>query len=82
MPKVNLTESDRMRERMVVVLRVAMARNGLNVPRLAKKMVKAQDTVRRKCNDPGALTVRELGQLVRMLHIPQEELMEAIYGKQ
>ena len=45
-------------------------------------MVTAQDTVRRKCTDPGALTVRELGQLVRMLHIPREELMEAIYGKQ
>lgn len=82
MPKVNLTEGDRMRDRMVVVLRVAMARHGLNVPKLAKKMVKAQDTMRRKCKDPGVLTVRELGQLVRMLHIPQEELMEAIYGKQ
>ena len=38
-------------------------------------------TMQYKVQDPGRLTVRELGQVVRMLHIPKEDLMEAIYGR-
>lgn len=81
MPKVTLTESDRMRERLATVIRVEMARQGTTTAKVAKKMDISRCTMQYKVQDPGKLTVRELGKVVRMLHIPKEDLMEAIYGR-
>lgn len=81
MPKVTLTEADRMRDRLATVIRVEMARQGTTTAKVAEKMDINRCTMQYKVQDPGRLTVRELGQLVRMLRIPQEELMEAIYGR-
>lgn len=81
MPKVTLTESDRMRERLAAVIRVEMARQGTTTAKVAEKMDISRGALHYKVQDPGRLTVRELGQVVRMLHIPKEDLMEAIYGR-
>lgn len=81
MPKVTLTESDRMRERLATVIRVEMARQGTTTAKVAEKMDISRGALHYKVKDPGKLTVRELGQVVRMLHIPKEDLMEAIYGR-
>lgn len=81
MPKVNLTEADRMRDRLGTLLRVEMARGDVTTQRVADKLGRCAPTVRGKLRDPGSLTVNELGQLVRMLHIRREDLTDAIYGK-
>lgn len=79
MPKVYLTQSDKADEAFRRLIKMAMAREGIETQKaLAKKMKCKDETLSYRLHHPGSCSVRELRHLRRILKITVEEMGEVI----
>lgn len=79
MPKVYLTENDKTDEKLRRLIKMAMAREGINSQReLAKRLKCREQTISYRLNNPDSFTRKELRKYCRVLKISGEELGEAV----
>ena len=79
MPKVYITQSDKADEAFRRLIKMAMAREGIESQKaLAKKMKCNDNTLSYRLRNPGSCSVRELRHFRRILKITAEEMGEMI----
>lgn len=79
MPKVYLTQSDKADEAFRRMIKVAMAREGIDTQKaLAKRMKSKESTLSYRLHHPDSLSVRELRHMRRILKLTADEIGEVI----
>ena len=79
MPKVYLTKDDKLDEDFRRLIRVGMARQGIDTQKeLARKMRCSDETMSYRLRNPDSFSRRELRHICKILKIAPEELAEVI----
>ena len=79
MPRVYVTQSDKADEAFRRLIKMAMAREGIDTQKaLAKRMKSKENTISYRLHHPGSLSLRELRTLRRILKLTEDEIGEVI----
>ena len=79
MPRVYVTQSDKADEAFRRMIKVGMAREGIDTQRaLAKRMKSKDNTISYRLQNPGSLSLREFRILRKILKLTADEIGEVI----